>query len=255
MNAIARRQQILEIVERKQSVTVARLCESLDVSEVTIRRDLRHLSDQQLIRRVHGGAVSGRGRNYEPSTLIRGETNQEQKKAIAEEAVKLVNEGESIALDVGTTTLAFAHELVGVSNLTIITGSLPIANVLVDSPNCRLILTGGVIRTQEKSMIGHISRRSYQDFHLDKAFIGVGGVDLDAELTEYNLDDTLVKQVMIERARQIIVLADSSKLGRICFARVASLDVVDTLVTDSGIPARLASEFQNRGIELIIAEL
>ena len=255
MSAIARRQQILEIVERRQSVTVARLCETLDVSEVTIRRDLRHLSDQQLIRRVHGGAVASRGRNDEPPTMIRANTNKEQKRVIATEAAKLVNEGDSIALDIGTTTLAFAHELVGVSNLTIVTGSLPIANVLVDSPNCRLILTGGIVRMQEQSMIGHISRRSFQDFHLDKAFVGVGGLDLDAGLTEYNLDDTLVKQVMIERARQIIILADSSKLGRTCFARIAPLDLMNTLVTDSGIPPRFVAELQNRGMEVIIAEI
>ncbi|UCG26324.1 MAG: DeoR/GlpR transcriptional regulator [Chloroflexota bacterium] len=253
MNAIARRQQILEIVERKQSATVADLCDTLDVSEVTIRRDLRHLSDQQLIRRVHGGAVASRGRNYEPPTIIRAATNKNQKEAIALEACKLVNEGDSIALDVGTTTLALAQQLVGLSNLTIITASLPIANVLVESPRSRLILTGGVVRVQEHSMIGHIAARTYQDFHLDKAFVGVGGMHLSAGLTEYNQDDTLIKQAMMQHAKQIIVLADSSKLGRTCFMTIAPLDGIDILVTDSGIRSRDLTELRKRGVQVMVA--
>ncbi len=255
MNAIARRQKILELVESRQSVTVTELCQTLDVSEVTIRRDLRHLSAQQLVRRVHGGAVSSRGRNYEPPIIIRATTNQKQKEAIARAAAELVDEGDSIALDIGTTTLALAHALVGISNLTIITASLPIANVLADAPSSRLILTGGILRRQEHSMVGHVAIRTYRDFNLDKAFIGVGGVDLRAGLTEYNLEDTVVKQAMIDRARQIVVLADSSKIGRTCFASVALLEFVDTLVTDSGTPKEFADELRARGIEVISAEI
>jgi DeoR/GlpR family transcriptional regulator of sugar metabolism len=255
MSPNVRRQQILEIVERKQSISVAELCQELDVSEVTIRRDLRLLSNQQLVRRVHGGAVASRGRNYEPPTIIREATNRKQKQGIAQAAIELVDEGDSIALDVGTTTLAFAHALAGISNLTIVTASLPIANVLVDSPNCRLILTGGIVRPQEHSMVGHIASHTYQDFHLDKAFVGVGGMDLKSGLTEYNLEDTLVKQAMIKHARQIIVLADSSKMGRTCFVHIAPFELVNILVTDSGISEDFVSELRHRGLEVIISEI
>ena len=253
MNAVARRQQILKMVETRQSVTVADLCDTLAVSEVTIRRDLRHLSDQQLIRRVHGGAVAGRGRNYEPPNIIRATTNEAQKKAIALQAAKLVNEGDSIALDIGTTTLALAQTLVGMSNLTIITASLPIANVLVESPRSRLILTGGIVRVQELSMIGHIAARTYQDFHLDRAFVGVGGVHLDAGLTEYNQDDTLIKQAMMRKAKQIIVLADSSKMGRTCFMTIAPLEEIDILITDSGARSQDVGDLRKRGVQVMVA--
>ncbi len=253
VNAIARRQRILELVEKEQSVTVSDLCQTLTVSEVTIRRDLRHLADQQLVRRVHGGAVAGRGRNYEPPTIIRAATNEAQKRAIAVQAAKLVSEGDSIALDVGTTTLALAKELVGLSNLTIITASLPIANVLVESPRSRLILTGGIVRVQEHSMIGHIAARTYQDFHLDKAFVGVGGVHPDAGLTEYNQDDTLIKQAMMRHAKEIIVLADSSKLGRTCFMTIAPLEEADILITDSGAAPEDLEELRKRGIRIVVA--
>lgn len=253
MNAIGRRQQILEIVERRQSVTVADLCETLAVSEVTIRRDLRHLSDEQLIRRVHGGAVAGRGRNYEPPNIIRVATNETQKRAIAAEAAKFVSEGDSIALDVGTTTLALAQVLVKMSNLTIITASLPIANVLVESPRSRLILTGGIVRVQEHSMIGHVAARTYEDFHLDKAFVGVGGVHPEAGLTEYNQDDTLIKQAMMRHAKQIIVLADSSKLGRTCFMTIGPLEEIDVLITDDSARPQDLEELRRRGVQTVVA--
>jgi len=253
--ATSRRQQILEYIEQRHSVTVSELCSLLDVSEGTIRRDLRYLSGKGLLQRVHGGAVSTRGRSYEPPSILRSATNLQSKEAIARAAAKLVKEGDSIALDVGTTTLALARALVGITNLTIVTASLPIANVLANSPNTRLILTGGILRNNEHSMVGHIAARTYNDFYFDKSFVGVGGFDLDAGLTEYNLSDTLVKQAMMKHCKQVIVLADSSKIGRTCFTWIAATEVVDLLVTDNGIEPDHLQAFRDTGLEVIVAEL
>ncbi len=249
-----RRKQILELIEKRNSISVAELCQLLEVSDMTIRRDLRILSNRGLLERVHGGALSRRGRSYEPPYLSRASNQVVQKEIIGRCAAALVHEGDSIALDVGTTTLELAKALVHTPNLTIITASLPIANVLSEAPNIRLILTGGIVRHQELSMIGHIAEQTYREFHIDKAFVGIGGLHPEAGLTEYNLEDTLVKKAMIASAEQVIVVADSSKLGETCFASVGPLSIVDTLVTDANAPSEIIEQLRARDIEVIFAQ-
>lgn len=249
-----RRKQILELIEKRNSISVTELCQLLDVSDMTIRRDFRILSNRGLLERVHGGALSRRGRSYEPPYHSRTTNQAIQKGIIGHRAAALVHEGDSLALDVGTTTLELAVALVNTPNLTIVTASLPIANVLSESPNIRLILTGGIVRNQELSMIGHIAEQTYREFHVDKAFIGVGGLDFEAGLTEYNLEDTLVKKTMIANAEQVIVVADSSKLGETCFASIGPLSVVDTLVTDTNAPQEFLDHLRASDIEVIIAQ-
>lgn len=255
MLASERHKLILELIEKRSSVSVADLCALIGVSEMTIRRDLRILSSGGLLQRVHGGAVAKRSGSYEPPYLVRGSVNVEAKRAISREAIKLINEGDSLALDVGTTTYEIACGLVGVHGLTVLTASLLIANVLADAPNIRLILTGGILRQQEKSMIGQTAIHAYLDYHVDKAFVGIGGLHLERGLTEYNLDDALVKQALIKNAARVIVVADSSKLQRICFAHVADLAQVHTLITDDHAPEAILRDIAKRGIEIIVAHL
>lgn len=248
-----RRKRILELIETKNSMTVTELCELFDVSEMTIRRDLRFLDREGLLQRVHGGAILHRGRSYEPTFPSRRNQNARQKEAIGRKAAALVNEGDSLALDVGTTTLEVARALVGVKNLTIITSSLPIANVLANAPGIRLILSGGIVREFELSMIGHVAARTFRDFRVDKAFIGIGGLDLQNGLTEYSLEDALVKQVIIDHAEQVIITADSSKLGQTCFAAVAPLSSIEVLITDTAAPPEFVEELQRKDIDVILA--
>lgn len=249
-----RRKTILDLVETKNSVSVAELCYQLDVSEMTIRRDLRMLSNEGLLLRVHGGAVSRRGRSYEPPYLVRSSNNNKQKEAIGAEASKLVQEGDSIAIDVGTTTLEVARCLVGLPNLTVITSSLLVANLLADSPSIRLIVSGGIVRPEERSMVGNIAANTFVSFHVDKVFIGIGGIHPEMGLTEYNLEDALVKQNMIEHAEQVIVVADSSKIFRTCFAHVAALSQVDVIITDEQVTLESIEILNQRGIEVLIAK-
>ncbi|MGD9092709.1 MAG: DeoR/GlpR family DNA-binding transcription regulator [Anaerolineales bacterium] len=249
----ARRKQILELIETRNSISVAELCGILDVSDMTIRRDLRILSNEGLLERVHGGAVSRRGRSYEPAYRIRSVEQVKQKEIIGKRAASLIQDGDSVALDVGTTTLELAKALMGTSNLTVITASLPITTVLSEAPNVRLILTGGIVRKEEHSLIGHIAQRAYEEFHVDKAFIGVGGIHAEAGLTEYNLEDTLVKKAMIANAGEVIVIADSRKLGEICFAHIAPLSAVDVLVTEDGGSVDVIDSLISSGVNVIIA--
>jgi DeoR/GlpR family transcriptional regulator of sugar metabolism len=253
-----RRRKIVEMVQESGSRSVVDLCGLFDVSEMTIRRDLRDLDREGLLRRVHGGAVSNIGRSYEPPYPVRATRNDDRKKAIGRRAAELVLDGDSIALDIGTTTLEIARALHGKRNLTVVTASLPIANEIVSSlsltSDVRLILTGGIVRSGELSMIGHIAARTYADFHVDKAFIGVGGMSLEDGLTEYNLEDALVKKPLLQNAHQRIVVADSSKIGRTTFTSVAPLSMVNTYITDSDIDRDTLKSLQAMGIEVLIAE-
>jgi DeoR/GlpR family transcriptional regulator of sugar metabolism len=254
-----RRRKIVEIVQQSGSKSVADLRDLFEVSEMTIRRDLRDMDREGVLRRVHGGTVSNLGRSYEPAYTLRTTRNSDKKKAIGHRAAELILDGDSVALDIGTTTLEIATALQGKRNLTIITASLSIAIEVIASvslsSDVRLILTGGIVRAGELSMIGQIAAQTYSEFHVDKAFIGVGGISLDDGLTEYNLEDALVKKTMIQNAHQRIVVADSSKFGRTTFTSIAQLSMVDTLVTDSDITPEAVKSLEDLGIEVLIASI
>jgi DeoR/GlpR family transcriptional regulator of sugar metabolism len=254
-----RRQQIVDLVYKQGSTTVSELCALFDVSDMTIRRDLRELDRDGLLRRVHGGAVSNLGRSYEPPFQTRSMHLVEAKQAIGRIAAQLIKDGDSLALDVGTTTLEIARNMGNRHNLTIITGSLPIANEICSShsltSSVRLILTGGIVRAGELSMTGDIAEETYRRLHVDKAFIGVGGVSLESGLTEYNLEDAVVKRALIRYAQQRIVVADGSKLGRTAFASVAPLSMVDILVTDPNAPPEIVAALESMDIDVILAPL
>ena len=248
-----RKQRIIELIERQGSVAVSDLCRRFDVSEMTIRRDLMELEAQGLLRRVRGGAISSRGRSYEPPFFLRSGEHQPEKERIGRAAAALVRNGDSIALDVGTTTLEVARHLEGKENLTIVTPSLPIANLLANRAGIRLIVTGGIVRTGEHSLVGHLAERAFKEFRVDKLFLGVGGIDLEAGLTEYNLEDALVKRAMLAAAKERIVVADASKFGRVAFASVASIDEIDRVVTDASVPSETVERLHQLDIEVILA--
>lgn len=236
------------------TVKVADLAKELDVTEMTIRRDLSQLEREGLVKRVHGGGISTRGRSYEPTLAFRNTVHIEQKKQIARLASEWVVEGDFIALDVGSTTYEIARCLVGRRNITIITPSLYIANLFVNHPEIRLILPGGIVRPGETSMIGELSHRAFDMLHVDRLFMGVGGIDARAGLTEYNWDDTLVKQAMLRTAKQIIVAADSSKFDRIATVKIASLEIMDLMVTDQPPAPPLSDALLRANVKVITGE-
>lgn len=253
-----RHRTILDIISREGRITVGEICNLFDVSEMTARRDLRILDRQGLLRRVHGGAVSSLGRSYEPPYNLRVTQAVSVKQAIGKKAAELVIDGDSIALDVGTTTMEVARALRGKRNLTIITASLTIANEIAAKfslgTDVRLILTGGIVRPREFSMIGHVAENAYRDFHVDKAFIGIGGLSLEEGLTEYNLEDALVKRPLLYSARRRIVVAEGAKLGRVTFTTIGPLSAIQYLITDRSAPDNIVEELRKLNIEVIIAD-
>lgn len=253
MNSEDRRANILRELEDRGSVGVVDLANRLGVSEMTIRRDLADLEKEGGIRRVHGGAVSARGRSYEPPLVLRENENQDAKQKIGMLAASLVADGDSIALDVGSTTLEIAHNLVGRRNLTVITSSLHVANLLYSEPHIRLILSGGIVRHGEASMIGNLAAYAYQNLFVDRLFLGVGAIHGQSGLSEYNWDDALVKQAMINCAKEVILVADASKFDRVAFARVGPLNVVHQLVTDRLPSGELLDALRACGVLIRIA--
>jgi DeoR/GlpR family transcriptional regulator of sugar metabolism len=257
MNAIERQNKIIEIILEYGRVDISNICEKFAVSEMTARRDLNELDRRGLLRRVHGGGIANLGRSYEPPFQTRVGKNDSEKKSIGQKAAELIFDGDSIALDVGTTTLEIVPGLRGKRNLTIVTSCLQIASKVVEQLSleidARLILTGGIIRPRELSMIGPIPEQVYQDLHVDKAFIGIGGINLDDGLTEYNIEDTQIKKVLIRSAREKIVVADGSKLGVTTFASVAPLTSIDKIVTDRTASPALIEQIREQGVEVILA--
>ncbi len=252
-----RQRRILELMAQNGQVTIADIVALFNVSEMTARRDLSELAKDGLLRRVHGGATSSLGRSYEPPYPLRTTKNLTAKQAIGRVASGMIYDGDSVAFDIGTTTLEIARSLEGKRNLTIVTASLPIANEIVSrfslDSDVRLILTGGVVRSGELSMIGDYPSRMYAELHVDKAFVGIGGISLRDGLTEYNLEDALVKQSLIRCANRVIVVADSAKFGRTTFASVAPLSSVHTVITDAEAPQAMVDSLLETGIEVVLA--
>ncbi len=253
MDVRERRALILQLIETQGEVSVADVSQRVGVSEMTVRRDLEALEGRGALIRLHGRAVAPVSRSYEPPFDVRVGSAPAAKERIGALAASLLAEGETVVLDVGTTTLEVARALKGRRNITVLTPSLPIANVLAEEPGIRLMLTGGVLRPGERSLVGDLAVGSFRDYRFDTVVLGVGGIDLEAGLTEYNLDDTRVKRAAIEIARRIIVVADATKLGRVAFARICPLAQVDVLVTDGAAPADLIASIEDAGVEVRLA--
>lgn len=258
MSAEERRGLIVEFVLDKGRITIPDICQHFKVSEMTARRDLNLLDRQGLLRRVHGGAIANLGRSYEPPFQTRATKHGAAKAAIGAKAAEYILDGDSIALDVGTTTLEIVKGLRGKRNLTIVTNCLQIANLVVSTlsleVDARLIIAGGIVRPRELSMVGDIAQRVYGELHVDKAFIGIGGISIEDGLTEYNLEDSQIKRRLIQSAQEKIVVADGSKFGVTAFASAGELSDIDRVVTDRSAPADLIAEIRNGGIDVIIAD-
>lgn len=248
-----RRQRIFKDIEASGVASVRDLAQRFDVSLITIMRDLQELEQEGLIRRVHGGAISVRGASYEPPFSARESQFSPEKQRIAHKAIELITDGDSIILDVGTTTLELARALKGKRNLTVLVTNLRAALELASQPAIQVIVIGGKLRASELSMVGHLAEQTLRTFQVDKAFIGVGGITLKHGLTEFNFDEAGTKRVMFERARQKIVLADHTKFGKVMLTQVAPLSAVDLIITGSEIDESAKREMEEAGMKLLLA--
>jgi len=231
MHRSARLSAILEQLADGGSVAVAQLADALSVSPATIRRDLAMLEEQRLLERMHGGAV-GRAVAYELPLRYKSVRHGDEKRRIALEAASRVTESMAVGLTGGTTATEVAKALADRHDLTIVTNALNIASELAIRPDVKLVVTGGVARSQSYELSGPIAETTLAGLNLDVAFIGVDGIEAKAGCTTYQEIEAHTNGVMIEQARRVVVVADGSKIGRAAFARICPLSAVDELITD-----------------------
>jgi DeoR family fructose operon transcriptional repressor len=250
--AARRRQRLVALVEARGSARLEELSSALGVSPATVRRDLNAVSAAGRLRRVHGGVVAADQRLDEPQFDVKAGARAAQKERIAAAAVKLVGPGDTVYLDSGSTVLALARLLHGWGRLTVVTNSLPVATELVGR-GPRLIVVGGELRATSRALVGSLTRHLLHELHVDRAFMGTYALSLDDGLTTTDPAEAYTKELVLTRAREVVLLADSSKLGSHSFVASGRLADVDVLVTDSGIDDRTARALGRHGVRVITA--
>ena len=227
-------QIILDRVEREGDASIADLAEQLGVSEMTVRRDLDRLEREGALRRAHGRAIKGVSGSYEPPFAVRAERQVAEKLLIAREVAGLLADRETVILDGGSTGVAIARELRD-RELTVCTPSLRVADVLRQALNIRLMITGGIMRRGEESLVGPSAVATLEGHRFDSYVMTVSGLDPQAGCTEWNVDDAIIKRVALQVSTRCIVAADSTKFGSTAFARVCGLDAVSMVVSDGSL--------------------
>jgi DeoR family transcriptional regulator, aga operon transcriptional repressor len=254
-NTRERREQILQLLIEQRSVQGLKLAEQLGVSAVTIRSDLAHIESQGLAIRTHGGATLVRTPPQEHDIHQKDRLNIALKESIGACAAQLVRSGDNIIIDSGTTTMPLARHLRDRTDVTVMTNGLNIAWELANNAQgVGVILTGGLLRKQALSLQGTQAEACLNAYNFDTLFLGVDGLDLQFGLTTHHEGEARLNHRMVERARKVVVLTDSSKFGRVSLHRIAMLQRGQTVITDSGISQEYREGLQRLDVELMIAE-
>jgi DeoR family transcriptional regulator of aga operon len=253
-STVSRRAKILEDLEAKGQVSVSELSKMFEISEVTIRNDLAHLEKQSMLIRARGGAIKIKfsRMGIEPSISDKQKEFLKEKQRIAKAAVKLIEEGDTIVMDSGTTTTEVAKNLEQFKNLTIITNALNIASILADYEGFNIFMPGGSLRKKSLSLVGVLADENFEKFYCDKLFLGVDGFDTTHGLSTPNSEEAHLNQIMIKIAKKVIVVADSRKFERRRFAFIGPITNIHVVVTDSGIKEEDKNRLEKSGVEVII---
>lgn len=255
MLAHQRQEHLLSRVTADGAIRVADVAAELDVSEMTVRRDIAALAETGLLRRVHGGAVLARPTALEPTFAAKTELAREAKTAIVRAAADLVGPGASVALSAGTTTHLCALELVARhrTDLTVVTNSAPVAEAFGDAPGERpeVILTGGSL-TPSRALVGPLAVAALATLRVDVLLLGVHGLDADAGLTTPNLLEAETNRALLRSAGRVVVVTDSSSWGTVGLGRFGGLDDIDVLVTDESLPAAARAAVHDAGVHLTL---
>lgn len=249
--------RLLELISERGHVSIGDVEEALGVSAATARRDITHLADQRLVTRTHGGATA-LGSAYELPLQYKITRQAEAKRAIAAAVAAMVLPGETVALNGGTTTTEVARaigrrpDLAADDSITVVTNALNIAYELSIRPNVSIVVTGGTARTQSYELVGPLGEGVLSKIAVDTAVIGVDGLSRRAGLTTVHPAEAKVSADLVARARRAIVVADSTKMEHVTFARIGDLDSVSMLVTDRPVPSELATALKVAGVEVVV---
>jgi DeoR family transcriptional regulator of aga operon len=244
---------IISLIKREGGVQISHLSEMCGVSQNTIRRDLEKLEKDGVLRRTRGGAMLNTAKAIEVPAGVRASKDAEEKRRIGLAAAEMVNDDETIIIDAGTTTAQVCRALEGKTGLTVITNSLSVGTYLSEKPGIVGIVTGGIIRPVTNTLVGFPveSFLTHQIQQVDKAFIGVGAVDIENGFTITTPYEVEVKRAMMKSAKQVIVVAAASKIGNASLFSVCGFDDVDILITGKGIPAAFVEAISERTVRLV----
>ncbi|MBO8127165.1 MAG: DeoR/GlpR transcriptional regulator [Firmicutes bacterium] len=249
-----RRQLIVDLITEHGSASVEQLMEATGASSATIRRDLDRLASLGLVSRTHGGAVLPRNSTtYERLYPEKRNINTKEKQRIGRVAAQLVADGESLILDSGSTTLEVAKNLTGKKNLTIITNDLFIATEIQYDPSTQVMVTGGALRPGFNVLYGSIAEAFLSSVNVDKVFLSGDAVDFERGLTNATFDEAAIKKLMIRAGREVYLVVDHSKFGKVVMAKVADLRQFKSIITDSKLSETDQRELKRLGIAYTMA--
>jgi DeoR family transcriptional regulator of aga operon len=252
--------ELLELLAAAGQLQVEDAAKALSVSAATVRRDFDELADQQMLTRIRGGAVA-QGVNYDLPLRYKTERHPSEKQRIGELAASMVRVGEVVGLNGGTTTTEVARALATRSDLssgprpaiTVVTNALNIATELAVRQHIKIVTTGGVARPQSYELTGPLATGVLEQVTLDVAILGVDGIDATAGATAHHEGEASINRLMGRQASKVVIVADSSKVGKRAFARICSLAEIDVLVTDTGLAAEEAALLEDAGVNVVTA--
>lgn len=250
-----RRQQISALVRERGSVQVAPLASRFGVSMQTIRKDLHYLEKRGVAERSYGGAISADAVNVvaEPPLETKRASNIDEKARIGALAASMVQPGDSIVLDSGTTTLQIAHHLPDDEDITVLTNDLDILCALARKERIRVVMLGGTLRRRNRAFYGAQTENALDDLHVDKLFLGVDGFDLERGITTHFEPEAMLNRKMVKAARQVIAVTDKSKFGHVCLHRILNVAEIDDLITDGDDAEGMQAAAERAGFRLHIA--
>lgn len=252
-NTVDRRSIIISLLEEKGKVDVRELSKMFNVSEVTVRNDLAQLEKKNVLIRARGGALKVDPVGIDYHITDKDKINIKLKQLIGARAAKLVNDGDTIMIDSGSTAMEMVRNLDKNQKLTVITNALNIANQFYRNDLVQVIIPGGILRNKSFSLIGSAAEKSLKNYFCDKVFLGVDGLDITNGLSTPNIEESHFNAAMIEISNQIVVLADSSKIGKRSLAFICPVSKIDVLITDNGLSPEKKVMLENIGVKVIIA--
>ena len=247
-----RHQYILDKLKKEGKVNVPDLSNDLNVSSVTIRKDLKLLEDKNLLFRTHGGGTMTNPYTTDRHVNEKEKIKSEEKMDIGAAAAALIVPNDCIIIASGTTVLSLAKNIKPQGNLTVITAALNVATELNHHPEIEILVLGGILRKSSSSGTGNYAEKILEDFSCSKLFLGVDGIDIEFGLTTTHVMEAQLNRKMIQAAQKTIVLADSSKFGKRGFGRICGLEDVEQIITDSGISDHMVDTLKGMGIEVTI---
>lgn len=249
-----RRQQITEMIRTQGSVQVFALADTFGVSMQTIRKDLHFLEEHGIASCAYGGAISASIVNVkEPPIEAKRSSHMGEKERIGRLAASLINPGDTVMLDSGTTTVQIAQFIEDDDSIAVVTNDFGVMTILVQKTNVRIFMLGGEFRRKNTAFYGAKTIEALNDLQVDKLFLGVDGFDIKGGITTHYEPEAMLNRRMVEAARQVIAVTDSSKFGKVCLHRIIDIDGIDDLVTDSNAPEYIHETAENLPFRIHLA--